>query len=242
MADITITCPSCGRPCTVSEFAATDTLACPACSQHLELPNVERGMKLKVRKGAAGETVSLTNEPSLSSVLPEAERVDERPASTINEVHKVRGQVKSQKKWIGWLLFLLLGGLLLGAQYYVQLMPGYLGLYHKVSWIIYGVVYLAVLIIAADDSYLQAVLCALVPCYVIYYAFSRMESNALRGLFLAVVVSLGAELYFLKDQALLMIMQRQLNTFIDWVSSLIKRAGESPDMPQQGPKTRRQHS
>jgi hypothetical protein len=241
VADITITCPSCGRPCTVSEFTAAETLACPACSHRLELPNVERGMKLKVRKGAAGESVNLTNEP-LSSVLTSAEKPDDRPASTINEVHKVRGQVKSQKKWLGWLLFLLLGGLLVGAQYYIQQDLKYLDLYHKASWVIYGIVFLAVLMVAADDSYLQAVLCVLVPCYVIYYAFSRMESNALRGLFLAVVVSLGAELYFLKDQALLMILQRQLNAFIDYVSQLIKRAGESPDMPQPGPKVKRLRS
>jgi len=188
-------------------------------------------MKLKVRKTAAGDAIGATSELPLASVLPSSSR-DNGPSSTINDVHKVRGKAKGQARWLGWLLFVVLAGLLVGAQYYVQQNSHYLGLYQKISWSVYGLIYLIVLMFAAEDSYLQAILCALVPCYVIFYAFTRMESNALRGTFLAVVVSIGAEIYYLHDQALLLLLQKQLNLFIENVGKLIQDAGKSPDIPQ----------
>ena len=239
MADVNIICPSCGRSCTVSEFASAETLACPVCARRLELPDADRSPRLKVRKGV---DVNPSTTASSISVFEAAQTSSDLPSSTINEVHKVRGKVKGPAKWLGWLVFLLLGSLLIGAQYYLQQDMSYLTIYQRSSWCIYGIIFFIVLLFAAEDSYLQCILCLLVPCYVIYYAFSRMESNLLRGAFLAVAASLGAEIYFLHDQALIMILQRQANALIESVGKLIQRAGESPDMPNVQPKPRRIHT
>ncbi len=228
MADINITCPSCGKSCTVSEFVAAETLACPACSGRLQLPNADHGPRLKVRKMTSDEGSTLTSEHAISPLISEA-RISDQPLSTIGNAHKVRGTIKGPARFLSFLLFLVLAGLFVGAQYFIQQQGAqYLVLYQRISWGVYALLYFLVLLVAAEDSYLQAILCFLLPFYVVYYAFTRMESLLLRGAFMAVIVSLGAEIYFLKNAALLMLAQEQMNQLIEGGSNLIQRAGEAP--------------
>lgn len=225
MADITIVCPTCDTKCTLSEYAVPENLTCRVCGAALRKPVSESAFKLRVKKD--GMATRASEKPDL--VLTDVTTAVQPPPSTIGDAHKVRGhKPKHQKMVWGWLLFVVLGSLWIGAQIYVSQNPAYL------SWYLWGrtgllcVVMLIVLIVAFDDSYAQGFLCLMVPAYILYYATSRVESALLRGAFLAVVVSLGAELHFIKTESFVVISQRNINRFIDSVGQMINDAGAKP--------------
>ncbi len=238
MADINLKCPSCGRECRVSEFAAEETLICPACARKLRRPATETSIKLKVRKAVAQTESALTGERvGMAATLPGiSDEPDKQPTGLISQVHKVRGKVKRQRAIWGALLFFGLGGLMWAFQYYGMFDKQLYSLYVYARYALLGVALLLVLMAAFEDSYLQGILCLLLPFYIIYYVFSRMELLWIRGIFAAAVLMVGTEWYYYKDRSMIMVAQKQTNQFIDNVGRLIQRAGEAPDVPTGPPR------
>ncbi len=233
MADITVTCPSCGASASFSEYVSPETLLCPGCKQAISLPKIENQTRLRVRK-ATQSTASDTVDTDLSSLVaappPALEPAPAKPGLDImSQTHKERGRSKGPSKIMGIVLFILLAGVLIGAQALAQKGEFPLDYYIWGRLGVMAVVMLLVLTAAFDDGLLQGFLCLLLPFYVIYYCLARMETYWLRGLFLALCAALGAEFYFMKDQAFLILAQRQLNQFIASVSNTIQWAGEAPE-------------
>ncbi|MFH0879395.1 MAG: hypothetical protein V2A34_06750 [Lentisphaerota bacterium] len=240
MADIKVKCAGCGTEFDVSEFASAETLMCPNCTRHVDKPEVDHGIKLKVKKHRHGERATLAGEPNLSDVIKDAAvGPSDTPASTIYDVHKIRSQVKKGTGLWGLLVFVVLGGLLVGAQYYLKDYPQYLTHYLWTRTSILALVWLLVLVMAFEDSYLQGFLCLLLPFYIVYYSFARLELQLLRGAFAAVVLMLGMELYYVKNDSMLVTAQINVNKYILNVGNLIQRASEPPDMPTSTRKKRR---
>ena len=229
MSDITVKCSGCGTQFDVSEFASAETLICPTCTRRVDKPETDHGVRLKVRKHRHGERATLAGEATLAEVVKNA--AEEKPGSTIYEVHKVRGKVKKGTGIWGLLVFLVMGSLLVAAQFYLKDFPQFTTYYEWTRIILLAAVWLLVLVVAFEDSYLQGFLCLLLPFYIIYYAFARLELQVLRGAFAAVVLMLGSELYFMQKQSVLMNAQTSVNKWIVDVGNLIQRASEPPEMP-----------
>ena len=90
---------------------------------------------------------------------------------------------------------------------------------------------LLVIFVAVQDGTGQGLLSLFVPFYILYYAFVRLDSYWIRGLFAAVYLALGTELYFMPSEARIVTLQKTMNERIDGVSGLMKRASEPPGMP-----------
>lgn len=144
----------------------------------------------------------------------------------INDVHKIRQNVKGQSPLWGWLIFLVLGGALIGWQYYVSENPADIKPYIISRLALISIIQLVVLLLAFDDGLGQGILCLLLPFYFLYYIFVRLENVTLRGLFAAVYLAMGTEMYFIYDQALVTVMQQNINVFIESVARLIQRASD----------------
>jgi hypothetical protein len=235
VADIIVRCGHCGRDNKVSEYAADGGVVCAGCDQALNLPTMERGAdKLRMRKIATNQGDTLTGR-DMSRTEGE-ENISATTAAAMNkvldDVHRARTKVKNPFAIWSWLAFFGLGGLLVGAQYLVANgYAEYMQYYQIARLVSVGLVSLLVLIVAFEDGSGQGLLCLFAPLYILYYAFMRVEYYWLRGLFMAVVVAIGTEMYFMKDQAMATIAQTHVNNFIQLVSKQISRASESPDMP-----------
>ena len=233
MADITIKCGKCGRDNTVSEYASVGAVSCASCGQTLELPSGKKAQnRLQMRKLerddggvlGAGDPKNTQSKVAKGTV----------PVSgVLDDVHKTRQKTKTPLAVWGWLLFLAFSGLLVGIEYFVtQVDQSFMQWYLMGRLGVWGFITLLVVIVAWEDSSGQGLMCIFVPFYIIYYAFIRVEYYWLRGLFLAVVVGMCAELYYLPKDAAFTRAQLSFNKFIVAVETQMDRASDSPDMPE----------
>ena len=94
------------------------------------------------------------------------------------------------------------------------------------------VVFFAVLIIEAFTSdLLQGILCLFFLPYTIFYGIIMCQTGALKGFTIAVVLFLGAEIYFIPDEAIVPIAHKQVN---DWIKSGQDRLIYPDGRPQAG--------
>lgn len=242
MADILVRCKKCGRESKVSEYAVSGEVRCAGCGTPLEFTvSSTQTARLKLKRS---DTTS-TDRPA-GAGMKEGEGATATAQRTapkldvLQDVHKARQTVKNPLAIWNWLSFVLLGAALVGAEYYVTVInPGFLQYYLMGRWGVWGFVCLLVLIVAFEDGTAQGLLCLFVPAYIVYYALVRLEYYWLRGLFMAVLVGIGMELYYLPERSAVVLLQREANAFIAGVSKQIERAGESPDVPAPPPKVPR---
>jgi len=234
VADIQLKCAQCGKEITVSEFVSTEALTCPACGAALSMPERKaEAVPLKIRLQERESRTALTGHEMDVDVLARAVAAKETD-SVMGEVHKARTQVKkSTGIWL-WIILLLVGGGLVGWQHAVAEGIGPAGLADSYGMARAGIAGLAavlVLAVAFYESWVQGVLCLLLPFYILYYTIVRMEFNTVRGLFLGVCVAIAVEVRLLPDQSLLLAAQGRFDQFVTAVNQKIKRAGEPPSMP-----------
>ncbi|MBN1269949.1 MAG: hypothetical protein JXB04_10190 [Kiritimatiellae bacterium] len=230
MADISVTCKHCGHQTMVSEHADSAGMLCPSCNQPLSIEQVARGARLNLKKSQTRELLApemveenKTLHPSVSG------EVRTKPAG-MDRVHISRDKVKTPKAMLAWFGFVMTGVLLLGLQYCIEKYPG-LELKDYYLWAraaVAAICGITLLITAFEDSVFQGVFVLLFVPYAIYYVFVRSDSYLLRGSFLALLISVLAEQYFIGDEAFLLIAQEWVNDVIDAGSSAIDRAGDAP--------------
>ena len=239
MADIQLRCAQCGKEITLSEFASTEALTCPACGFAMTIPERSDGAApLKIRTMDQESQTTLSGQEMDRDVLARAVAGRETE-SVLSELHKARTAVKkSTSLWL-FIALLIAGGGLLGWQYAIakDIGPDALVRWYATGRsVVMGVAAVLVLLIASYDSPLQGALCLLLPFYILYYAVVRIEYNLVRGLFLGVCVALVGEVRLVPDRSLLRAAQGGFDSFIASVNKQIQRAGEPPGMP---PKRRR---
>lgn len=194
MADIQLTCPACGRPHTVSEFAEEAGLACPACGQAMVLPErqprktvleLKRRLPPRPREQAVpADTPGLAG--NLSAVPTPAAR---RSASMVRDTHRV--QAHALKVWLSALVFLALAGVLA----YIRFYGGWPGLpLETLKW--YGrlaiaAAYVLIIVLALRDNMFDGLLSIVIPLYPFYYLFLSSSAVFMRALVGALLVAFG---------------------------------------------------
>jgi hypothetical protein len=245
MADILTKCRKCGRETKVSEYATAGAVMCPGCGTPLEFQSAAPNQaRLQVRRMDRVErSDTLTGEVN-ERLTPQGEAISAAQriatADIYEGVHKARQKIRMPLAIWNWIAFAALAGLLVGAQWYTTVIdPAYFEFYFWGRFAVWGLITLLILMVAFEDSTSQGLLCLFAPLYILYYAAVRVEYYWLRGLFMAVVVGLGAELYYLEDDAALAQAQVYVNEFIGGVGKGIERIGsESPEVVRQEPKRR----
>jgi len=233
MADITVTCAKCGKENKVSEFVASKSVNCKSCGQPLEIQVQTKQTRLQMRHIGDERGDSLRTASKGTSARTGALPTSGGVSSVLGDVHKAREKQKNPLAFWAWLAFLALTGLLVGAQYYIVVIdPQYTQYYMYGRLAIWGFIALLVLIVAFEDSTGQGLFCLFVPLYIVYYAFMRVEYYWLRGLFFAVVISMGSELYYMPQEAALTKAQVAVNKFIVGTADQMDRLSREPEGQQ----------
>ena len=232
MADIVITCASCGHERKISEYASAEESKCPDCGAAVEVPSLSKETTLSVCKteDLRPQALAATAEElaTASDEAPPAPQTEQAGASTLEEVYKVRGKVKKTRPVLGLLTFVFFAAMLLWLQMLLRADGNVLLMYNWVRGVCGGVIYILVLLVAFEDTLWQGLVGVVFPPYTIYYALVRLDSHVLRGLFLAFVVALGAELYFVPQHSFINHSQTYVNSVIRGGEGFIQRAGEAP--------------
>jgi hypothetical protein len=232
MADINIACARCGTSTTISEYAAADTARCHDCGSPLALPTRARSSGLRIRENGTHAPQSLTPSAAVAvaapPVLSQGVGQEAESAAALAGVYREREKPKSYHALAGWSIFLALLAALVLMQYAIAQGAPFLEPYRWVRGIGAAVVYLLVLLLAFEDALGHGLASLLFPPYALYYALTRVESFWVRGLFLAMFFGLAAELYFIRDESILVIAQNAVNEIIQGGEGAIQRAGEAP--------------
>lgn len=211
MADITLICAACGKNFKVSEYAE-ESVTCPQCGQPVgrNVASAEAPPRLHLASMAGrASLVSPGITPDLPPAVPFA-----APVSPSRSRLETRRHYGERRLWLlysfAWVLFFVMLGALLTWQW-LALSDAYLmKLYLDSRWILAALAWLVVLLPAFGDTYLQGLLCLLIPPYAVYYALNRLDHFYLRAIFFAVALNLAAEYYFLPGETLFSILQAQI--------------------------------
>ncbi|OQW95300.1 MAG: hypothetical protein BWK77_07730, partial [Verrucomicrobia bacterium A1] len=219
MADIVLICPGCNKETRFSEYAAEESTVCPTCGATIKRPATEKSTRLKIRRIEHSEQEARLSgkdaakpsaQDNATQVAASASTVTQM-RSVLGNVHKARTITKGPSVIWAWVGFLLLSGLLVGWQYQFKGDRQLMGYYYWIRNGVGGIFWLMVMITAFEDTMTQGMLCLLLPFYIVYYVFVRLEMYWLRGVFAGVFVGICAEMYFIPNEALLTYAQGNLN-------------------------------
>lgn len=227
MGDIGLKCTACGREFKVSEFIAQEQVSCPGCAAPVPV----------VRPESNQPRLQLKEE--MQPVEPEKARAEPAPKDSrglaegegqrlLEEIHRTPPPSRIPAWLATWVGFLVVGGVLIGLQYLLR--EGYpQGSYYlQVRNSVGILIYLLTLLAAFNDSSMQGLLCLVVPPYLVYYVLVRTESRLLRGAFVALLLALGTELYFLPRDSLLAQLQKAFNEFVQAAGAEMDRLSAPP--------------
>jgi len=190
MADIDITCQSCGTVVTVSEFADPSLLKCPKC-----------GVKLEKKAGPSSSipkprpTVALR--PTLAAA-PSGAAGEEPPKEWRFHAHMRQKQAREKTGpglhvhvVLSWLLFLILGGALGYCRYGRILPPDYLAAMKLYAPAVIGIAYVFIVLSSFKYSIYQGILSVLIPLYPFFYLFTVADTFYFRAFVGALLVGFG---------------------------------------------------
>ncbi len=230
MADIKIVCSACETENTFSEYARPESRVCRECGQSLTTEGAVERKKLSLRSMSSedGEKVTLRGAEKGAKEKPRPSDHSEESTTAPHKKDATRVRLKSPSSFIlGLLVFILLTALLVGLQYFGQTDAELREIYSLVRLVALALAYLAVLIDAFREGQVPGFLALLFPPYLIYYAIAKLDSFWRQGVFFAVIVMLGAELHFMKDDAAVIHFNKFIKSKIDYVSDQLDKAGKS---------------
>lgn len=230
MADVLIACKHCGAECKVSEFAATDEIACPKCNAKIERPAKNDGppkSRLSLKKGGSDSRLIDQSEDELAQQAVTREQEALAPQA-LDRVHAIREKVSAPKAILQWAVFLVVGGIMFWLLYNKGANSSFQEYYEMLRAVGWGIASIVLIIVAFQDSTLQGIFCLLLWPYAIYYVFSRADSYLLRGLVMGLLVGICAEVYYLGDQSVVADLQAYLNNVVNGGGALIDAASAPP--------------
>jgi hypothetical protein len=115
---------------------------------------------------------------------------------------------------IGWLLFILLGGILIYFRFLANLQATALDSLKLCGMIAVGIAYLVSIAIAIKDNMFDGLLAIVVPCYPFYYLFLKSGSVVLCAITAALLFAFGFDC--------LLLLQNIALKAIDWISHWIQ--------------------
>jgi len=213
MADITVTCQSCGKGFTISEFADLAQVACPACGKPVKAPQQEDSGKprLSLRKdspaGASPERVAADRPAVPADVVPAGTRL-QLPTGRRGLSHVA----------VGWIVFLALGAVMGAVRYGGFVSADTLALIRDYGWCLALAVHVFIVWKAFEDAVFYGLLCLLVPFFSLYYLFLISDRFLLRAVVAGMLVGIG------QDTA--NVVQKTATETINAVSGWIERGAE----------------
>lgn len=223
MPDITIVCRECGREHKVSEYANVAALKCAGCKAPLELPKKdapERGISVAQPKPKAPEKM-----PNAPKVVQAVQKAQTDTVAT-SSVHDKEVELTKPPWWHAVLAFTAVAGLFGYFLMNFQQYQDYLQYYLWARNILFAGSTILVLVIAYQDSIGFGAACVVFPPFMLWYAWTRLESFFLRGLFLGIIAVLAAEVYYLPEHAIATHVQHVLGEVVTKVDHLIKHAAD----------------
>lgn len=200
MADITITCSTCGNTITVSEFVEAEFITCLKCKTPVSTPAREKvpvaaspKLKLVIEKPAPPPppvvpppkkkrwAAKAKNSKSVGSYLPKT--TPRRRSRKISNF---------EVKVLPWLVFVLLALVLSWLRFW----PGALAADIEPTFISSGVgilffLHLTIVCLAFTDDAFSGILCLIIPGYSIYYLFTQADQMILRATVGALMIAFG---------------------------------------------------
>ncbi len=218
MADIDITCTSCAKHFSVSEYAKTDGMKCPHCGETIcdddsPAPEpVDDGEKSSLRLAGKAELESLFEEPVHPDDDPKhkGKKGKRSPLSVFRmkddgmldmDNRHVRKKTAADKRasvmkstLFSWLLFIVLGALMFFMRYGLDGTPytRFAGLMPH-SWMVIAFLHVLITISAASNDVMQGILCGLIPGYSLLYIFWHSDDFYLRAATAALLIGFGQD-------------------------------------------------
>jgi hypothetical protein len=197
VADVTVSCPKCGKSATVSEFAGSEALVCDSCGTALPMPPVSRPeIRLRDLPPAPPPSTAVPDHP-----IPEANTMP--VTQRMRRWYRIREQkAAAHHYWIAWLFFVVMG-LCLWLLRYRDLLsdPERDAMVHG-ALVLLGLLHLFVIGTAFRDDFFHGVLCLLVPFYSIYYLFAISDAFFVRALAGALLVAFGMDAFHFSQNTL----------------------------------------
>ena len=221
MSDISLHCSGCGRDNLFSEYTLPEHMVCSECGNLLSTKRKSAAQELRMHRLQNGDKMSLQGTPVVETHAREGYEpvVVRKPALRLPS---------APSALVGGAIFLLLGGAMVGAQYLGQTNAAIMDFYLVSRYVVLAVGCLLVIIEAFFNSQVQGFLVLLLPPYLLWYVLTSMESFWRQAVFFAVLLMLGMEMYFMRDQALVSYANTAANSAVEWVGSQIQRAGDAP--------------
>ncbi len=208
MADIQITCPSCGTLNIVSEFTDPDNILCRDCKLKLTKPANAGKPKHKptVRRKAVHTTINTANSPDAQEGNNHPQRgrnpqtatqikTQQRPArQTIQTTTKLQKEPKkfkiSDTAW-SCVVFIVLGAITGTLRYANVLTLNEIETFDSVSPFIYLVAHVLISLNIAKESVMGGFFAFLFPPYMLYYLFVVSDNFYCRAVVAGLAVGMG---------------------------------------------------
>lgn len=203
MADLIITCPTCGNTIPVSEFVDADRLFCMKCKTKIQVP--ERITEPNVMAQRLKLAVEIPPEPTPPPEPAQSGRQNKKNLFKSPEPNDVRQYLPKAKKKIQkrratafeakvlpWLLFVVLTLILSWLRYW----PGALqddilsALISGGVWVLLFI-HITVICYAFGDDSFYGILCLIIPGYSLYYLFIQADQMILRSTMAALMIAFG---------------------------------------------------
>lgn len=213
MADITITCGSCGNQITVSEYVSSDSLVCYNCKTSVPVPK-----RAPVESSRPKLTVRVDTPPIPSPIAPPPVKKkwrlfgprtprQARPAvmsssqdTIAAKMPKIKKRARQTRysawsnKYMPWILFVILTLVLCYLRYIPDAMPA-----ARLAMLIKGAIgalifiHVTIIVYAFGEDAFTAVLCTIIPGYSVYYLFTQADQYILRALAAALLLAFGPD-------------------------------------------------
>lgn len=196
MADILLTCPTCGKQTPISEYAAKKTAPCHACGKELSLPE-------RVKPGGGGLKLRKTAEPATAATpLPSTRNGSgnhtaatgqslKASASLARDIRRVK--LDRMLQALSWLVFIVLAAALVFIRFRHALPGVPLDTIKQYGLIAVGMSYLVIIILALKDNMFDGLLSIIVPLYPFYYLFCLSSAVFVRAIVAALLLAFGLD-------------------------------------------------
>ena len=225
MADVKLMCPGCGQENEFSEFVTPEARRCRKCGAALNVPGATDAPGPSPLKAHLSHRPRLSRSMAMRTERPEG--IPENHAILQGKADRAREQAEAAPKiWPGlrYVVLLLVAGLMIAVQWLAKDNEGVRTPYLIARYVLAGMAVIFVLYDAIRDSVMQAFMCIVIPFYVILYETTRVESYWRSGFVLGVLAGLGAELYFIPPDSILMALNQLVSALMEFIRGVISGA------------------
>ena len=197
MADITITCGTCGNRITISEYVDAEFMTCMKCRTKVPIPRKPPeqapAAQLKLAAGMRGAMEPATDEPHKGPTL-----IEEVQQNT-PFMKRMRKQKRRTWTWGATLaacgVCVALTAGLIYLRFWAPLPPGKHDLVVNGALWLLALMHLSVIVAAFTEDIFHGIMCALIPGYTIYYLFFHVDRYFQRAIVAALLLAFGIDAF-----------------------------------------------